>query len=379
MENEGLLNLEIGQKPKVLIIWKVITLILAVCLITIIILYALGVGWKEKKEEEEEDYESILTLWNEKSSVIEKLIPYVKSISDENNTDFIPVEDRIAVFDLDGTLFCETDPIYFDWNMFAYRVLDDPTYNITAEESDKELARKIRAADIHNLPEGLEKIHAVRNAAVFKGMSMENYTEYVKNFLNADAPGYTNMKRGDAFYKPMIEVVEYLKKYKFTVFIVSGTERFEVRTIVKGHIDIPESQIIGSVSTVRSNKQGDLDGLDYQYEKDDYVILGGGFIIKNVKANKISTINTEIGKKPVLSFGNSSGDKSMANFVTYNNKYKSLAFMLLCNDLERENGNQAKADTMMQLCKDYNWLPISMKDDWKTIYGEGVERKKNVH
>ena len=67
----------------------------------------------------------------------------MKKVTDKNNKDFIPVEDRIAVFDLDGTLFCETDPIYFDWNMFAYRVLDDPIYNKTAEQTDKEIALKM--------------------------------------------------------------------------------------------------------------------------------------------------------------------------------------------------------------------------------------------
>ena len=300
----------------------------------------------------------------------------MKSITDKNNKDFIPVEDRIAVFDLDGTLFCETDPIYFDWNMFTYRILDDPDYNTTASQSDIDLANRIRGAYIHDLPPGLEKEHCVRNAAVFKGMTMEEYVNYTKKFLEADAPGYTNMKRGDAFYKPMLQVIEYLQKYDFTIFIVSGTDRFEVRTIVKGHINLPESQIIGSISTIRSNNQGNKEGIDYQYEKDDYVILGGDFIIKNVKMNKISTIETEIGKKPVLSFGNSSGDKSMSNYVVYNNKHKSLAFMLCCDDEERENGNVTRANSMKELCETYNWEPVSMKDDWKTIYGENVKRKK---
>ena len=257
--------------------------------------------------------------------------------------------------------------------MFTYRVLDDPNY--TAEQQDKDLAYDIRAADIHHLPDNIEERHSVRNPYVFKGMKMEEYVEYTKKFLDQEAPGYTNMKRGDAFYKPMIEVVNYLQKNDFQVFIVSGTDRFEVRTIVEGKVNIPESRIIGSVSTVKASGQGDKDGLHYQFTKDDYVILGGGFIIKNVKMNKVNTMTTEIGKKPVLSFGNSSGDTSMANFVVNNNKYRSLAFQLCCDDTERENGNIEKAETMKQLCKDNNWEAISMKDDWKTIYGYDVKRR----
>ena len=380
-ESESLLNVDLHKKQKIIMIWRIISLFLLIILVVIVILYALGIGWKQKEEDKKDEgdnYESILSLWQPGSTVITKLIPYIKSITNKNNQDFIPVEDRIAVFDLDGTLFCETDPIYFDWNMFAYRILDDPVYNKTANQSDIDLANKIRGAYIHKLPEGLEKEHCVRNAAVFKGMSMEEYVNYTKNFLNADSPGYNNLKRKDAFFKPMLQVIEYLQKYEFTVYIVSGTDRFEVRTIVQGHINIPESQIIGSISTIRSTNQGDKEGIDYQFEKNDSVVLGGEFIIKNVKMNKISTIQTEIGKKPVLSFGNSSGDKSMSNYVVYNNPYKSLAFMLLCDDETRENGNKTRADDMARMCTEYNWQPISMESDWKTIYGDDVTRRKNL-
>ena len=58
-----------------------------------------------------------------------------------------------------------------------------------------------------------------------------------------------------------------------------------------------------------------------------------------------------------------------------NNKYKSLAFMIFCDDVIRENGNEEKADQMKQLCSQNGWIPVSMKNDWKTIYGEGVTRK----
>ena len=88
--------------------------------------------------------------------------------------------------------------------------------------------------------------------------------------------------------------------------------------------------------------------------------------------NKVSVIMQEIGQQPVLSFGNSTGDSSMAEFVTSGNKYKSLAFMLCCDDTERENGSVSKADKMYSLCEEFDWVPISMKNDWTTIYGEGV-------
>ena len=68
-------------------------------------------------------------------------------------------------------------------------------------------------------------------------------------------------------------------------------------------------------------------------------------------------------------------DASMLNYTINGNKYKALGFMLLCDDLVREYGNKAKADQMLRNCKKYGWIPVSMRDDWKTIYGEGVTRK----
>ena len=67
----------------------------------------------------------------------------------------------------------------------------------------------------------------------------------------------------------------------------------------------------------------------------------------------------------------------MANYVINKNKYQSLAFMVCCDDLERERGNKGSADAMKENCQKYGWIPISMKDDWKTIYGENVKKKPN--
>ena len=88
--------------------------------------------------------------------------------------------------------------------------------------------------------------------------------------------------------------------------------------------------------------------------------------------NKVTVINKEIGIQPVLSFGNTTGDAAMANYTIGKNPYKSLAFMLCCDDLERENGKLSKAQDMYNLCEEFNWIPVSMKNDWKTIYADGV-------
>jgi hypothetical protein len=199
---------------------------------------------------------------------------------------------------------------------------------------------------------------------------------HIQEFKKLPMPSYDGMNRGDGWYLPMLQVVEYLKANDFTVYIVSGTDRFIVRGIAyDSPLGLPPRNIIGSDETVVASKQGNEDGLNYVFVDDDVLILGGDFVVKNLKMNKVAVIIQEIGQQPVLSFGNSTGDASMAEYVTSNNPYASMAFMLCCDDTVRENGDEAKAAKMFSLCENFGWVPISMRDDWTTIYGDGVMKK----
>ena len=321
--------------------------------------------------------EAYLNLWNDTAEAKEKLIAYVESVTKEDSADYIPVENRIAVFDLDGTLFCETDPNYFDYTLLAYRVLEDEEYKGKASAFEREVAGKIKEQNETGASfSGLEVDHGKAVASAFSGMTLEEFNQYIQEFKKLPMPSYEGMMRGDGWYRPMLQVVEYLQANDFTVYVVSGTDRFIVRGIVDNSpLHIPMGQVIGSDETLVTKDQGDTDGLSYVFDDDDELILGGEFIIKNLKMNKVTVIAQEIGEQPVLSFGNSTGDSSMAEYVTSNNRYKSLAFMLCCDDTERENGNPEKADKMYSLCEEFDWVPISMKNDWTTIYGDGVTKK----
>lgn len=321
--------------------------------------------------------EAYLNLWNDTAEAKEKLIAYVESVTKEGSADYIPVENRIAVFDLDGTLFCETDPNYFDYTLLAYRVLEDEEYKGKASAFEREVAGKIKEQNETGASfSGLEVDHGKAVASAFSGMTIEEFNQYIQEFKKLPMPSYEGMMRGDGWYRPMLQVVEYLQANDFTVYVVSGTDRFIVRGIVDNSpLHIPMGQVIGSDETLVTKDQGDTDGLSYVFDDDDELILGGEFIIKNLKMNKVTVIAQEIGEQPVLSFGNSTGDSSMAEYVTSNNRYKSLAFMLCCDDTERENGNPEKADKMYSLCEEFDWVPISMKNDWTTIYGDSVTKK----
>ncbi len=309
--------------------------------------------------------------WNKDAASYQALVAYVKDVTDPKSKNFIPVEDRIATYDMDGTFLCETAPYYFDGMLFLARTLHDDSYQ--ASESDREFAlgleKFIRSKDAG------DKLgsSAPHQAAVFEGMNYPDYTAYVQKFMETPVEGLDNLKWGEAFYLPMVETIQYLQKNDFQVYVVSGTERQLVRVLVCDLLRIPESRIIGTDIEVKAAHQGDANGLDYAYQKDDSLVRGK-FVIKNLQMNKTSAIAREIGKQPVLAFGNSSGDTSMLNYTVNGNKYKSAAFFLLCDDLERELGDAKKAEKCRKLADENGWVPVSMRDDFKTIYGDRVKR-----
>ena len=371
-------NLLVQAKKKILI-YRIVLMILLIILVTITILYALGVGWKEDKSEKESEQkptEPKLTLWNKDSNSTKNLISYMSIITDKNNEKYIPPEDRIAIFDFDGTIFCETDTIYFDYFMFAHRVLNDSDYNNSATKKERDLALQIQGADIHNLAPNIQMDHARAYPHVYENMTYEELEEYTKNYMEIESPGFKNMKRGGGFYEPMVELIEYLQANDFQIYICSGGDRHIYRTLAKSRLNIPESHVIGTISTVAATGQTNRSDSSYEFKEDDKLIVGGEFKYKNVRMNKVQLMKIELGKKPMLCFGNSSGDYSMCKYVTSDNKYESRAFMICCDDLEREYGDIDKANKVKYKCgNNTNWVSVSMRDDWSRIYPDNVSKK----
>ena len=372
--------------------WKISSAVLAVALVSVSCTWAITANNSQPalsdgdtsvtasvvSETSQTKETNALSLWTENAPLKSELTAYMKTITDESSADFIPVENRIAVFDMDGTLCCETDPGYFDHKLLYHRVVEDADYKDKASDEEKETAEIIKTYfETGEYPSGLDVKHGTAVATAFKGMTTEEFDAYVKAYRDEPMESYTNMTNGQAFYKPMLEVVDYLQANDFKVYIVSGTDRLITRGLAEGVIDIPLSQMIGSDENLVASGQGDKDGLDYTFTKDDKVITGGEFLVKNLKMNKVSVIEQEIGVQPVLCFGNSSGDAAMANFTINNNKYKSAAYMLCCDDTERENGNVEKADKMRKSCEENGYTAISMKNDWTTIYGDSVTKTRD--
>ena len=316
----------------------------------------------------------IIPFWSEDSPTMQQILSLVSSMTEETSDAYLPEEDRIAVFDFDGTLFGERFPTYFDNCLFLHRVLDDETFQAPADI--KEYAQELRTA----LENGTEEPESPRSTAqmaaeCFAGMTVEEYRAYVRAFMAIPAWGFENMTYGQGYFKPMTALVEYLAGRGFKIFVSSGSERAMVRELMSGTLDkwIPSERVIGSTFSLTATGQGDTSGRSYSFTPDDEVLMEGNLVTKNQKANKVFSIVDEIGKAPVLVFGNSSGDLSMAEYCL---QHGGSAFMLLCDDLERDYGDLKTADKFKKTCQESGFHTVSMKEEFASIYGDEV--KKNA-
>ena len=316
-----------------------------------------------------------LPFWSEDSKTIKDIKDYVAAATDESSDKFIPVEDRIAVFDMDGTLYGELYPTYFDTTLFVHRVLHDDSWE--APEDLKEIALEMEEGmKNRKMPDGSEEILATSIPKAYKGMTVEEYDAYARAFMNYPVMGFNGMTYTEGYYLPMMSLVKYLVDHDFEIWVVSGTDRVATRAIIDTGLGwwIPPSRVIGTNHTYVAAGQDGADPLKYVYSPDDKVVMGGELIVKNLKMNKVSAIVQEIGKVPVLAFGNSTGDLSMAQYTCNNEKYDGEAFLLLCDDTERDYGNPAKAQSLEETCQKSGFHTVSMKDEFTTIYGSDFHK-----
>ena len=310
--------------------------------------------------------------WNQ-CEALDALQAYVQDVTNPLSPNFIRADDRIATFDMDGTFVGELYPTYFEYNMLEYRVLDDPTYRDQAPEDVRAAAQAIRdfVREGKALPDHFDMIHARAAAKAYAGMTIAEFDAYVKAYASKPANGFIGMTYGESFYRPMLEVFDYLQANGFTYYVVSGSDRFICRALVES-IGIAPNRVIGMDVRLVSSSQGKEEGVNYTMGREEDIVRTDSLLIKNLKTNKVLQITQEIGKVPVLSFGNSGGDSAMHNYCLGNKKYRTAAFMLIADDDARDHANREKALALGQKWRDAGYYVISMRDDFRTIYLPGV-------
>ena len=293
--------------------------------------------------------------WTDGSEAAKSLNDYILAVTDETSPDFIPVKDRIAVFDLDGTLMCETYPFCFEYMVFADYALK---HSADMPQSVLAVAQEIVDAAGGAKPSGMSTRQAAAAAVAYKGMTTAELAAIVEDFKASEAWGFTGMTRGEAWYKPMVELFEKLRQNSFTVYVVTATERNIVRQVIAGTLDIPPSHVIGTEYGYIATNQGDAADADYTFRPEDQIVFDGSYY----------------GQQPVLAFGNSSGDLAMEIYTISGNPYRSAAYMVLADDAKREFGDPDDAAEKKASYEEMGIETISMRDDFRTIYGDGVTK-----
>ena len=354
--------------------------------ITLIIIFVSQYFIKTKKKLKNFNFK----YWNLNCESLKNIKKYVSEVTSETNKSFIPKEDRIAVFDFDGTIYGEKGPLYIEYYMYYDFLKRNPKFLETEPHKSifPRLEKSVYAKKL--IDHELDYEALVCEAKIYKGYSLDDYKNFVNKFAENDVKCFTNLKYKDMFFLPMCELMEYLQLNNFIVYVISATDRFLIREYLKYHCKIPEQNVIATDAELMPkseeenfNKTGKIDEYLW-FKKDDYLIRNGNLIKKNVQLSKVRMVAREIGKKPVLSFGNSNSDVPLQNYILNNNKYKAEAYMVVADDIKREygvdkydiNGNidTSKSDEIKNKwkSKEYGYKVISMRDDFKTIYGENV-------
>lgn len=349
-----------NRTKKAIIIGVILFLVLAAVAVSVVVI-------SSKKAETT----NLSEYWSSDSEPAQKLRDYVTKVTDpKDKTNFIPEKDRIAVFDMDGTLACETYYTYYDTMMFIEYCLVDHPERVSDEL--KAVAASIKPGYV------ADETLARNFAKAYAGMTVEEFYNYAVEFGKKQTTSFNNMRYIDNFYLPMVELVKYLYENGFTIYVISGTERTTTRAIVanspiKDYVT-PEHVIGTDFEVKQKGHESESSNMDYKYENGDELVLTGGFIQKNLNANKSIYVQREIGKRPVLAFGNSGSDTSMMNYtIDSRNPYPAEAYMVVADDSEREWGTQDwEAKSADYIAKGF--IPISMKNDFSKIYPDGITK-----
>lgn len=314
---------------------------------------------KEIAKQETEVENDPLPSWNE-GTTKKKIIDFVTKTTKEGSEDFIPVTDRIACFDNDGTLWSE-QPLYFQF-FFAIEQIKAmaPQH---PEWKDNQPFKAILEGDMKTVMGGGEKALLQILKVSHADMTTEAFSASVKNWIKTAKHPKTGKLYKDMVYQPMLELLAYLRAHEYKTFIVSGGGMDFIRPWAEEVYGIPPYQVIGSSGKVK-------------YE----VIDGKPQLVKlpelnfnDDKEGKPVGIHQYIGKRPVFIGGNSDGDYAMLEWATTQTSYKSFGLIVHHTDEVREyaydrTSSIGKLEKGLDDASKYNWLVVDMKADWKTIY-----------
>ena len=305
--------------------------------------------------------EDALPSWAD-TSPKQVILDFVERVSAPNGKDFVPEQDRLAVFDNDGTLWPEC-PMPFQ---IAF-VLDE-VKRLVAEQPELAKDPMIEAAtkgDFESLfagekHDGFMKIMALTHS----GMTSDEFSRRVKSWFAAAKYPPLGTSYGEATYQPMQEVFDLLRSKGFKIAIVSGGGVDFMRQFSEDVYGVSPEWVLGSSADVVFELKDDVP---------TFVKQASNLYI-NDKVGKSVRIYQQLGRRPIACFGNSDGDQSMLEYTTIDNPYKSLGVIIHHTDGVRECEYDKKPPlsgkliTALEEAPKRGWVVVDMKNDWNTVF-----------
>lgn len=300
----------------------------------------------------------ILPSWNDTEQK-RAIINFVEKVTTKGSPDFVPVSERIATFDNDGTLWSE-QPMYFQFYFIFDRIkLMAPQH---PEWKDKQPFKAVLENDIKTVLEsGPEAINNLV-MTVSADYTTEEFSQIVKDWVDTARHPVTGRLFTDMVFQPMLELLDYLRANGFKTYIVSGGTTDFMRPWTEKVYGIPPEQVIGTSIKMK------------------YQILNGKPVIVQIPEmnlvddndGKPIGIHQYIGRRPIASFGNSDGDLQMMQWTTGGSGLK-FALFVHHTDAEREYAYDRKSpyghfEKALDEANAKGWTIVDMKNDWKIIY-----------
>jgi phosphoserine phosphatase len=299
-----------------------------------------------------------LPSWND-GTARKSIMTFVDAITREGSADFVPVPQRIATFDNDGTLWCE-QPMYVQLAFALERV--KALAPMHPEWKSQQPFKSVIDGDMKALAEAGERGLLELVMLTHAGMTSDEFTSIVRQWLSTARHPRFKRPYTDLVYQPMIELLAYLRTNNFKIFIVSGGGIEFMRPWSERIYGVPPEQVVGSSIKTRFQERGGVPVL-FRLAEVNFIDDGAG---------KPVGINEYIGRRPIAAFGNSDGDLEMLQWTTKTGG-RRLGVIVHHTDSNREYAYDRKSpfgklDKALDAAALNDWTVVSMKDDWKRVF-----------
>ena len=306
-----------------------------------------------------------LPSWND-GPAKRSIIAFVEKVTKPGSPDFVPIPERIATFDNDGTLWSE-QPVPVQFYFVADRVKALAPQR--PEWKHKEPFASLLKGDLKAALEGGDRGLMELFVATHTGMTTDEFAQIVTDWIATAKHPQTGKRFLDMTYQPMLEVLAYLRANGFKNFIVSGGGIEFMRPWAEKAYGIPPEQVIGSSMKTKFELSGGKTVL----------VRLPALNFNDDKADKPVGINQHIGRRPIAAFGNSVGDQQMLEYATQGGSGARFGLLVLHDDVSREFAyGPARGlpdvkygyftSALQELAKKNGWTVVSMKDDWKQVF-----------